>query len=673
MQNKNYGATSDEWVQLSAVLGLTGDLLPVVSNPSAKIDPASTMKGVGKTPSRYNSAGNAVGFAKWTQYTASDADVRRWLAQPDYGICVQTRDVRALDIDVDDPELAKQIHDFILSRYVLPERYRSNAHKHLFAFRLGGDFTKRKFRASSGIVEFLATGQQFIACGTHTSGARYTWRTGGDDGLPDDIPELTAREFEALWTVLVELFAEEGSASQQAASVKQVKLSDAVAADPVAAKLLDANIVKKIERDGRMHITCPWESDHTTDSAESATTYWPAHTGGYEQGHFHCMHAHCEDRSDAEFKAAIGFEDTSALADFEVLADDAPVDREEKPASDMRFAPIQGDAFAQIIETEWIIKGVLPRAELGVVFGESGSGKTFKVLSLAMAVATGHEWRGRAVHQGAVVYVVAEGAGGFRKRLRAHAQHHGVDLAKTPIYVIPSVPNLLEKKDALDVARAILSVGPVSLVVIDTLAQTTAGGNENSGEDMGLALSHCKGIHRATGAMVLLVHHSGKDTSKGARGWSGIRAACDVEMEVMRFESDRVLALTKQKDGDDAIEFGFKLTQVGLGFDSDGEEITSCITEPTDGAPRPAKARSGKKVGHNERLALRAMGELMAGEGEGVRVGDVLEAMCSQMLPPDEGKKDRRREMAHRALQALQDSGTVALNDKGELILTGGE
>jgi len=225
----------------------------------------------------------------------------------------------------------------------------------------------------------------------------------------------------------------------------------------------------------------------------------------------------------------------------------------------------------------------------------------------------------------------------------------------------------------LDVCRVINSIGvKVSLIVIDTLAQTTAGGNENSGEDMGLALSHCKGIHRATGAMALLVHHSGKDTSKGARGWSGVRAACDVEFEVMRFDQDRVLALTKQKDGEDSAEFGFKLTTVSLGFDSDGDEITSCVAEPTDGT-RQAKRGTGKKLGHNERLALRCMGEIMGGEGEGVQVGQLLNAMCSQMLPPDEGKKDRRREMGHRAIQALQDSGQVALDERGELIMVGGE
>mgnify|MGYP003346413027 CR=1 FL=1 len=108
------------------------------------------------------------------------------------------------------------------------------------------------------------------------------------------------------------------------------------------------------------------------------------------------------------------------------------------------------------------------------------------------------------------------------------------------------------------------------VVIVDTWAQTTPGANENSGEDMGKALAHCKGIHRATGAMVMLVHHSGKDASRGARGWSGLRAAADVELEVVRADEARSLTVTKLKDGEDGAEFAFRLESVVLGLDEDG-------------------------------------------------------------------------------------------------------
>jgi RecA-family ATPase len=105
--------------------------------------------------------------------------------------------------------------------------------------------------------------------------------------------------------------------------------------------------------------------------------------------------------------------------------------------------------------------------------------------------------------------------------------------------VLADAPNLMEKQDALDVARAIVAAGGAQLVIVDTFAQVMPGANENAGEDVGRALAHCKGIHRATGALVLLVHHSGKDSSRGARGWSGLRAAADVELEVVRADDAR--------------------------------------------------------------------------------------------------------------------------------------
>ena len=54
-----WGATPDDWAHLYLSCGLMADLLPVVSNPNATISPLSKMKGLGKTPSRYNQAGEA--------------------------------------------------------------------------------------------------------------------------------------------------------------------------------------------------------------------------------------------------------------------------------------------------------------------------------------------------------------------------------------------------------------------------------------------------------------------------------------------------------------------------------------------------------------------------------------------------------------------------------------
>lgn len=675
------GATQDDWAHFDLVLGLTQDLLPVVSNPKATIDPESSMKALGKTPSRYNASRNAVGFAQWTQHQTTPEEIARWAKEKDYGICIQTRRVRAIDIDIDDDDLARRVREFC-GRWLAgsPTRTRSNSGKALVVFDCPGDLTKRKFKVDGGIVELLATGQQFIAVGTHPSGARYEWA----EGLPDAIQTLTLDEVNALWSALAEEFAIEDSTTQ-ASSVKAQKLSEVVGADPVAQYLLDKSMVKRSERDGRLHITCPFESDHTSDSGDTATTYWPAHTGGYANGHFHCLHAHCEHRTDQEFLDAIEYADTSLQSEFEAIgeagsvpssADEPSVIRDEPGAlptapKPQRFAVQPAHAFAQGKPPSWMIKGFLPRAELAVLFGESGSGKSFLALDVAVDIAMGTPWRGRTTRKGRVVYVAAEGAGGFRNRLKAIGQQRGIELDQIPIGVIADAPNMLEKADALDVAKAIVAAGGADLVIMDTWAQVTAGANENSGEDMGRALTHCKGIHRATGALVLLVHHSGKDSSRGARGWSGLRAAADVELEVLRNDNARSVSVTKLKDGEDGAEFGFRLENVVLGLDEDGEEISSCIVEHNDqGAVQRGKDKGPR--GDVQRLILAAMRDL-EGLGEPwVEYTELKDAVVNQLaFDPADGKKDRRGERVNNPLDRLVADGILVKQGTKLMVATG--
>ena len=157
-------------------MGLTADLLPVVSNPHAVISPRSSMSSKGKTPSRYNKDRQVVGIPDWTKYVATPEDIALWSAEPDYGICVQTRLVRALDVDVDDPTSADEIRAMLHAQgWFFPERRRNNSSRFLQIFEMVGVLLKRCLPVSGGVIELLGTGQQFVACGTHPSGARYEW------------------------------------------------------------------------------------------------------------------------------------------------------------------------------------------------------------------------------------------------------------------------------------------------------------------------------------------------------------------------------------------------------------------------------------------------------------------------------------------------------------------
>lgn len=664
------GASPEDWQHFDVLLGLTADLLPVVSNPRAVIAPDSTLKDLGKTPSRYNGARQAVGIGKWTERSTTPAEIAGWMRERDYGICLQTRRVRALDVDVTDPELASGIHAH-LAHLGLPVRSRANASKFLLAFELPGEFHKRRVKCAAGMIEFLATGQQFIAVGLHPSGARYEW----SGGLPDAFPVLSAAQFEALWTDLAATFGVETPTESQA-SVKGEKLAGAIAEDAVAQHLLNAGIVKRTERDGRLHITCPFEDEHTGDSGETSTTYWPAHTGGYAQGHFRCLHAHCEHRSDQEFLDAVGYVDQDLLAEFSAIGDtgthadpDAPQPIKadvtiEAPAAakPQRFQVLPAHVFAQGKPLSWLVKEVLPKAALGVLFGESGAGKSFITVDLAADIALGTSWRGKRTVKGRVVYVVAEGATGFRLRLKALCQQRGIAIEDLGVGVIAEAPNLMEKQDALDVAKAVVAAGGADLIVVDTFAQVMPGGNENAGEDVGRVLKHCRGIHTATGAMVLLVHHSGKDASRGARGWSGLKGATDVELEVVRVDERRSLTVSKMKDGPgEGKEYSFRLNTVVLGFDADGDEVTSCFVEATEGGSSVRKVAKAR-LGQFEQAVVDAVEELAGLSNEPAPLDEVLQLAIGKV--PHEGDgEDRRRDNVKRAANNLVDKKGLLVRD----------
>ena len=318
-----------------------------------------------------------------------------------------------------------------------------------------------------------------------------------------------------------------------------------------------------------------------------------------------------------------------------------------------RFQVLTASEFATTEPTTWLIKHVLPRAELVVMYGASGSGKSFMALNMAAAVATGQKWRGKKTTQGKIVYVAAEGAGGFKKRMAAYAQHNKMSLDDLNIGVIAAAPNMLDLAHAKDVVRAISDSGGAQLVIIDTLAQSMPGGNENAGEDMGQAMAHCKLIHQHTGATVLLVHHSGKDTTKGARGWSGLRAAADAELEVIRAPTGRCMRISKQKDGDDSAEWGFGLEIVTIGMDEDLEDITSCVVVEAD-VPR-GSAAAARELGPNEALLHQIIQEMAKVQTAGIEEHEVIAEAIRRTPPRTDGKRDQRKTMFKNALKTLCD------------------
>lgn len=345
--------------------------------------------------------------------------------------------------------------------------------------------------------------------------------------------------------------------------------------------------------------------------------------------------------------AKISLNSPASPDEFEDMVEEA-LDAAETTGLRFTFEPVH--QFSSATALPWIIKGVLPKAGLAVIYGASGSGKSFAALDMCFAIARGLPWRNKRTRQGRVAYIAAEGAEGFRKRLAAYAISNELDLADVPMTVLNAAPNLMEVKDAKDLAAGVLASGGADVIVVDTFAQTTPGANENAGEDVGKALGHCKRLHELTGALVVLIHHSGKDASKGARGWSGLRAAADAELEVVREGDFRAIRLSKNKDGEDGQLWGFKLEVVQLGVDEDLDPITSCVVVD---AEIPVGGVSTKPLSKNQKIVAEVMSEIAESQTAGIEVGFVVAEVAKRMMVRDGVEADQKGNFKSRARTAL--------------------
>lgn len=262
---------------------------------------------------------------------------------------------------------------------------------------------------------------------------------------------------------------------------------------------------------------------------------------------------------------------------------------------------------------EWLIKNVLEKDCLSVIWGEPGQGKTFVALDMALSIATGTSWHGNQSDKGTVFYIAGEGHNGLARRLSAWKISRGYDQHDIELY-ISKTPAMLDEPEGVSyVHRSITAIcadtGAVpSLIVVDTLARNFSG-DENSSRDMGSFISSLDHLRASWNATVLIIHHSGKDKQRGARGSIALKGAIDSEYAVSMDESKVILLENhKMKDGERPNSMFFSLDNVDLPLtDDDGNTVTSCVTRKLDGyTPAPILPA----IGANQQKALSALQDL---------------------------------------------------------------
>lgn len=296
----------------------------------------------------------------------------------------------------------------------------------------------------------------------------------------------------------------------------------------------------------------------------------------------------------AKFVANIAYSHTSRQvrngqpAESVTLRDRAAIPFIAPKADEPSLLLMGEELIAGLKAPRWLIRDRLEAETLAELFGDSGVGKSFLALDMALCIASGRPWHGHKVKQTPVVYVCGEGLGGLRRRISAWAIHHQVSLAGVPIAVtrrsipLANLQAVAALKQSID--QAVDALGDVpGLFVIDTLARNFGGGDENSTKDMSAFVEHV-GLHLmdAYKAGVLLVHHTGTVDKTRSRGSSALKGAVDAEYLVTRREDGLVeLAATKMKDAEPPAAMQFELRPVDLPIlDDDGRPISSRVPLP---------------------------------------------------------------------------------------------
>lgn len=545
--------------------------------------------------------------------------------EADHNIGIKTGRVWALDLDCPSTALVEAILERVPTALV-----RRRGDRALVLMRAPDPSArKRTWVLEEGRIELLAAGQQFIAYGTHPSGERYRWVAGRGpaDVAVEDLPEpadieevvIAALEVaglrlkhEARSGAIVRRPEPRKFAAPPGSDPLLVEALEWLDADPYESWIAVGHHLRAIGADPALYDA--WSATSTKYRAGECIARWE---GFRVEPGTRPMHA---------LVAAAGM--STAALDFSRAGVRTLADIAQQPPP------------------EWLVKGLIPRRGLLSIVAAPNAGKSFLLLDLMRAIEAGEPWFGRrtkAAPQAICVLFSYEGSAVLRARA-LQARYPG---AGRRIVVEDGWPRLTEEGEAARVIAHVRRIqramdgAPVAMVAFDTLNLALGGANENDAEAMGAAVGALKRLRDELNTCVAVVHHLGKDPTRGARGHSSLLGAVDTELTVVADQGTaiREISATKVRDGDRVGPFAwFRLRREDLGLDEDLDPITSCTVE----AVRQEEAEGAAQ----DDVQRRILQALKAADG-GLGKRALRETVG--------GKKDR----LEAALQALLADGTI--------------
>lgn len=263
----------------------------------------------------------------------------------------------------------------------------------------------------------------------------------------------------------------------------------------------------------------PWEDDELTVVVENAARYAQNEAGAW-----------AVETSEETFGEAL---DKLALDPPEPPPPETPKRRRFKFYSPAELEGLPAPSF--------LIPDLIPDQGIAMLYGPPGSFKSFAAVTWSLELASlGIP----------VAYVAGEGYVGINQRATAWRTAHGVP-ASIPFFVSKQAPAADDGDESLEFLKELETLHP-ALVVIDTLARASGGLNENDARDMNQFVRFLDKVRDVLHCAVLVIHHTGKDDARGARGSNALTGATDAAFEAKGDPKTKALAIwvRRQKDAE---------------------------------------------------------------------------------------------------------------------------